>query len=116
MALLVRRVRDRLAPEPKDRLLCVGTSATLASDGSLAKQCDNVAAMASKLFGTTIRSEQVIQETLTRTTSSSKEDEGFKQHLRARISSGLGSGLSLKFEVSCCKRVGAHATSSASVI
>ena len=88
VALLVRRVRDRLAPEPKDRLQCVGTSATLASDGPLEEQCANVAKMASKLFGTTIRSGQVIQETLTRTTSSSKEDEGFKQHLRARIASG----------------------------
>jgi superfamily II DNA/RNA helicase/very-short-patch-repair endonuclease len=107
VALLVRRVRDRLAPEPKERLQCVGTSATLASDGPLEKQCENVAKMASNLFGTTIGAKQVIQETLTRTTSSAKEVDAwsasgdkvrlklispnadwYKQRLRTRIASG----------------------------
>jgi len=88
VALLVRRVRDRLAPEPKDRLQCVGTSATLAGDGSFEKQRAEVADMASKLFGTTVKPEHVIQEKLIRTTSSSKKDERFKQRLRERHASG----------------------------
>lgn len=87
VALLVRRVRDRLAPEPKDRLQCVGTSATLAGGGPFEQQRAEVADMASKLFGTTIKPECVIQETLERTTTSSKDDPRFQARLRERIAS-----------------------------
>ena len=49
VALLVRRVRDRLAPAGEE-LQCVGTSATLASDGDYEQQRSSVAAMASQIF------------------------------------------------------------------
>jgi ATP-dependent helicase YprA (DUF1998 family) len=66
VALLVRRVRDRLAAS---ELQCVGTSATLAGAGTYEERQAGVAAMASQVFGTTVKPEHVIGETLVRTTS-----------------------------------------------
>lgn len=65
VALLVRRVRDRLAA---DNLQCVGTSATLASEGSYEEQRQIVAGMASQLFGTEVLPQHVVGETLKRST------------------------------------------------
>jgi ATP-dependent helicase YprA (DUF1998 family) len=48
VAMLVRRVRDRLEA---DRLQCVGTSATLASSGTFEEQRVEIARLASNLFG-----------------------------------------------------------------
>jgi ATP-dependent helicase YprA (DUF1998 family) len=53
VALLVRRVRERLQPEKL--LQCIGTSATMASEGSLEDKSRVVAGVASKLFATPIR-------------------------------------------------------------
>jgi hypothetical protein len=47
VALLVRRVRERLRPE---QLQCIGTSATMASEGSVEDKSRVVARVASKLF------------------------------------------------------------------
>src|SRR4051812_1887369 len=51
VALLVRRVRERLAPK---NLQCVGTSATMASGGTLEEKKAAVARVAAKLFATEI--------------------------------------------------------------
>ena len=56
VALLVRRVRERLQPE---KLLCIGTSATMASEGSLEDKSRVVAGVASKLFATRIAESNV---------------------------------------------------------
>lgn len=61
MALLVRRVRERLAPES---LICIGTSATMVSEGSARDKRTVVAEVASKLFGERIPESNVIGETL----------------------------------------------------
>src|SRR6266704_528973 len=83
VALLVRRVRDRLATS---ELQCVGTSATLAGAGTYEERRFGVAAMASQLFGTTVRPEHVIGETLMRTTSSCDEqDPTFVRDLTERV-------------------------------
>ncbi len=63
VAYLVRRVRDRLAPEG---LQVVGTSATLAGAGSYDEQRAEVARVASQLFGAPVKLERVIGETLRR--------------------------------------------------
>ena len=82
VALLVRRVRDRLT-EPGQPLQYVGTSATLVGGGSYAEQRKEVAEMASRLFGTTVYPEHVISETLVRTTQTVAEDSpAFQQQLR----------------------------------
>lgn len=66
IALLIRRCR--LAFGGQD-LICVGTSATMASGGSSLAQRQEVAKVAETLFGTAIESSQVIGETLERATS-----------------------------------------------
>ena len=52
VAMLVRRVRDRLCPDHEP--VCIGTSATMASEGDDADRATAVATVASRLFGTTI--------------------------------------------------------------
>lgn len=65
VALLVRRVREAChAPE----MLCVGTSATMASGGSYHEQRAEIAKVASRLFGSDVQPESIIGETLTRET------------------------------------------------
>ncbi len=65
VALLVRRCK--LAFGGHD-IICVGTSATMASGGTAEDQKRDVAAAAQTLFGTTIDASQVIGETLERST------------------------------------------------
>ena len=64
VALLVRRVREALA----DDLQCIGTSATMATEGSESAKNAVVAEVASRLFGTQISASHVITETLQRIT------------------------------------------------
>ncbi|WP_289009996.1 DEAD/DEAH box helicase [uncultured Thermomonospora sp.] len=71
VAMLVRRVRDACqAPG----LQCVGTSATMATEGTSEDQQRVVAEVASKIFGTTVHPHRVIGETLTRATAGGELD------------------------------------------
>src|SRR5699024_6081811 len=71
VGLLVRRVRSACqAPD----MQCIGTSATMASGGSLAEQRRQVAQVASRLFGSPVTDERIITETLTSATSGDPED------------------------------------------
>lgn len=72
VAMLVRRVRE--ACHATDRLQCVGTSATMVSGQTQHEQRVEVAAVASKVFGTPIDPSNVITETLTRTSSKTETD------------------------------------------
>jgi superfamily II DNA/RNA helicase len=66
VAMLMRRVRDRLC---QDRApVCIGTSATMASEGSAEEQDAAVAAAATKLFAAPVSIASVIRETLDRAT------------------------------------------------
>ncbi|MBQ1091350.1 protein kinase [Streptomyces sp. B93] len=65
VALLIRRVREACQAED---LQCIGTSATMSTEGTLEDQRQVVAGVASTLFGTTVRPEHVIGETLVRAT------------------------------------------------
>lgn len=65
VALLIRRVRE--ACQAQD-LQCIGTSATMSTEGTLDDQKKVVAGVASTLFGTPVRPEHVIGETLVRAT------------------------------------------------
>jgi superfamily II DNA/RNA helicase len=62
VALLIRRIRSRCASE----VVCIGTSATMVSVGSISEQRAEVATVATKLFGRAFAANQVINETLTR--------------------------------------------------
>jgi superfamily II DNA/RNA helicase/very-short-patch-repair endonuclease len=88
VAMLVRRLRDRV--EASD-LLHIGTSATMASDGTLADRRAAVATVATGLFGATVAPDDVIGETLRRATPEASEtDPAFVAALRARLASDAG--------------------------
>ena len=66
VAMLMRRLRDRLC---RDRSpLCIGTSATMSSQEDDAERAFAVAKVASRLFGTDIPPDAVIDETFERAT------------------------------------------------
>lgn len=82
VAMLVRRLRQRLKA---DKLLCIGTSATMSSTGTAEDQKHTVATVASKLFGADITDDDVIDETLERTTASSLSLDSIKPELAKRL-------------------------------
>ena len=63
VAMLLRRLRER-AGNPK--LIHVGTSATLTTEGTREERCRAVAGVATRLFGATVKPENVVDETLCR--------------------------------------------------
>ena len=65
VALLIRRIRSRC----NQPVVCIGTSATMVSVGSLASQRVEVANVATKLFGKPFTPDQVVSEKLTRSCS-----------------------------------------------
>jgi ATP-dependent helicase YprA (DUF1998 family) len=66
VAMLVRRCRESLS---REQMICVGTSATMASEGDSAAQAEAVARVSSIIFGQTVQMSDVIPETLLRTTN-----------------------------------------------
>jgi ATP-dependent helicase YprA (DUF1998 family) len=83
VAMLVRRVRDRLCREHEP--ICIGTSATMASEGDDAVRATAVASVASRLFGTAIHADGVIDESLERATDSSLTPAKLGQRLAAAV-------------------------------
>ncbi len=69
VALLVRRVRERLE-RADNPIRCIGTSATMASEGDVGSRQAKVAEVASTLFATVIEPSSVVTETLVRSTNS----------------------------------------------
>jgi len=86
VAMLVRRLRQRLDAAG---ILCIGTSATMSSTGTVEDQRKTVADVASKLFGTTITQNEVIGETLERVTDPSLDLAAVAGLLTARIKSNV---------------------------
>ena len=87
VALLVRRVRDRLTATGAE-LQCIGTSATLAGAGTYAQQRLEVSVMASRIFGCEVRPDHVIGETLVRVTDEVDEiSPAFRSALTQRVAS-----------------------------
>lgn len=82
VSLLVRRLR---AATQSPRLQCIGTSATLASEGSLADQRRDIATVASRLFGAEVSPDRVIGETLERSTDPIASEDGFTNALTAAM-------------------------------
>ena len=85
VALLVRRVREALA----DQLQCIGTSATMATEGSEQEKNEKVAEVASRLFGTVMSTASVITETLQRVTPEQLLVEHIREELGAAMQAGL---------------------------
>jgi ATP-dependent helicase YprA (DUF1998 family)/very-short-patch-repair endonuclease len=83
VALLVRRIRDRMSAT---QLQCVGTSATIAGGGTYDQRMAEVAVVASQLFGAPVKNDHVIGETLRRATPETvSNDAGFTTRLTARV-------------------------------
>ena len=85
VAMLVRRVRERF----NENLLCVGTSATMASEGSAEDRNTVVASIASRLFGVEVYPENIITETLEPVTGKNVPIDG--PSLRRAIEAGVPS-------------------------
>ena len=83
VAMLVRRVRERF----NERLLCIGTSATMASEGSREDQDAAVANVASRLFGANVDPANVVSETLRPVTN--RDITVSRAELRAVIERGV---------------------------
>jgi superfamily II DNA/RNA helicase len=62
VAMLIRRIRAKC----RQHVACVGTSATMVSVGSIASQKEQVAKVATTMFGRSFLPEQVVNETLSR--------------------------------------------------
>lgn len=74
VAILVRRLRARCTPERAP--ICIGTSATMASEGSEDCRARAVAEVATRLFGVAVGPDAVIDETLDRATDDELTLEG----------------------------------------
>lgn len=85
VALLVRRVREALS----ENLVCIGTSATMASEGTQMQRNAVVASVARRLFGTDIPDRNIITETLRRTTPEHETLESVRPRLGAAIRAGV---------------------------
>lgn len=86
VSMLVRRVRTTLNAT---NLQCIGTSATISSSGDAAQQRQDVADVASKLFGAPVLPENIIGETLRRSTSEIDFTDATRlAALRVRVQSG----------------------------
>jgi len=83
VSMLVRRLRETLKAED---VVSVGTSATMGSGATLADVKLDVAGVASRLFGSPVKPDNVIGERLRRITSDvALDDPNFKEKLRARV-------------------------------
>ncbi|WP_354674302.1 DEAD/DEAH box helicase [Cupriavidus alkaliphilus] len=87
VAMLVRRVRERLAPT---NLQCIGTSATMASGGNQADRNQKVAEVASTLFASAISPFNVVTEDLERATDPAATADSVRDQLGAAIDAGIG--------------------------
>lgn len=87
VAILVRRLRNRCTPEKAP--ICIGTSATMASEGSDTNRAQAVADVASRLFGSPIGPESIIDESLQRATDDLLKLDNVRPQLEAVLKSAL---------------------------
>ena len=91
VAILVRRLRNRCTPD--EAPICIGTSATMASEGSNANRAQAVADVASRLFGVPIGPESIIDESLQRATSDRLRLDDVRPNLAPVLSSAFSDAL-----------------------
>jgi Helicase conserved C-terminal domain/MrfA Zn-binding domain len=85
VGLLCRRVREACHAT---ELQCVGTSATLAGSGTIEEQREEVARLATLLFGAAVEPASVIGETLRRATAPARPDDAeLREALARRVTS-----------------------------
>ena len=91
VAMLVRRVRERF----NDDLLCIGTSATMASEGSTEDRNKAVASIATSLFGVPVDASNIVTESLEPVTDDATPIDELS--LRHAIEVGVPQGASHDF-------------------
>ena len=84
VAMLMRRLRARVG-YPERPPICIGTSATMASEGIEEDRNQIVADVASRLFGTTISRDAIVTETLRRATDPNRSADQGLQGLGAAV-------------------------------
>jgi len=87
VAVLVRRLRNRCAPGRKP--ICIGTSATMASEGDDQGRARAVADVASRIFGASIGPDAVIDESLQRATDDKLKLSDIREALAAALNDPL---------------------------
>ncbi len=92
VAMLVRRVRDRLCPDKAP--VCIGTSATMANEGGDESRAKAVARVATKLFGTEVSPDAIIDESLDRATDRSYTVETIQASLGKAVDEDIPDALS----------------------
>ena len=92
VAMLVRRVKERLSPS--SNLICIGTSATMSSSSDEVERAKAVAVVATKLFGQPIAPAGVIDELLERATCTTIKAGTLGEPLRQAVVSPLAGPLS----------------------
>ena len=96
VAMLMRRLKARIG-DPKHPPICVGTSATMASEGAPEEKSAAVAQVASKIFSARIGPDAVVTETLRRVTDTSRSGErelpGLAAAVEAALNGNVGHGL-----------------------
>jgi Lhr-like helicase len=90
VAMLVRRVRDRLCRTKQP--ICIGTSATMASEGEEGARAAAVAKVATRLFGVRVSADAIIDESLERATDEHKQVS--RDELALTVESVIPAGLS----------------------
>jgi ATP-dependent helicase YprA (DUF1998 family) len=85
VSMLVRRVRDRLCR--KRTPICIGTSATMASEGADEARSVAVSNVATRLFGVKVSPDAVIDESLERATN--KNRKVFRHELARAVAEEL---------------------------
>ncbi|MGV0721040.1 DEAD/DEAH box helicase [Mycolicibacterium elephantis] len=78
VAMLVRRLREAVGT---DTLQCVGTSATLAGPGTRAGQRQQVATLATRIFGVQVPTANIVGETLRRATEGDVDPARLRERL-----------------------------------
>lgn len=91
VAILVRRLRNRCSPDREP--VCIGTSATMSSGEADSSRAQAVAAIASRLFGSAIGPESVIDESLRRATDDGLKLEDVRPQLGAVLAAELPDSL-----------------------
>ncbi len=96
VAMLMRRLKARIGDQ-KHPPICVGTSATMASEGAAEEKNAAVARIASKIFSAKIGADAVVTETLCRVTDTSRSGErklpGLVAAVEAALKGNVGQGL-----------------------
>ncbi len=91
VAMLVRRLRDRVCRERPP--LCIGTSATMSSQEDETERAIAVANVASRLFGTDIPPDAVIDETFERATDPKLRSQSLGDALADAVDADLPAAL-----------------------